>query len=295
MKSARSLYQSVFTPENCKGHFLYVHGGPGNNSALFEAFVRETQEYSSFDYGWIFYDQRGCGQSPQTSEDELSHTANVSDLNEMISYCGEQVTSNLVGIVGHSYGARLVHDVMIQHNPPVLPIMVGVASSFKTARKKSLIMDLLNLKFNQPEEYLDIVDSIDQHDDEIWRNAKSVRSKMKHIDKRKLFYWGNLAALEKVEKIKRKLNIEETNEKTFSIVRKDLHGNPDNYIGPCPNKIKTKYLWINGLHDFLMAGELLDYENKGITTFYKSGHYPHMEETQRFLKELKGFIEGDND
>jgi proline iminopeptidase len=271
---------------------LYVHGGPGNNSALFEAFVNSSSCYADFEYGWIFYDQRGCGQSEIFLDDQLSHPHNISDLNEMIMFSRKCLTTNLVGIIGHSYGARLVHDVMIKYKPDVLPVMLGVASSFKTARKKSLAMDLLNLKLNQPKDYAQVLDSLDQYGSEVWRNAKALRSKMSYMDQRKLFYWGNLKAFEQVNELKKNLKIKETNENTFNVVREELHHDPRNYLGPNPEKFNSRYLWINGLHDFLMAGELLDYENKGIKTFFKSGHFPHMEEPGNFLSALRVFLEG---
>ncbi len=59
------------------------------------------------------------------------------------------------------------------------------------------------------------------------------------------------------------------------------------------SNIKQPVLWINGFHDFLMGGESIDSSSETpITVFHHSGHYPHIEEPERFRNELINFLEG---
>ena len=52
----------------------------------------------------------------------------------------------------------------------------------------------------------------------------------------------------------------------------------------------TDYLWINGIYDFMMAGETLDIFKKDIKTYKHSGHYPHIEEPYTLVKDIESFV-----
>ncbi|HHS4311662.1 TPA: hypothetical protein ACTUNM_003009, partial [Legionella pneumophila] len=81
-----------------------------------------------------------------------------------------------------------------------------------------------------------------------------------------------------------------TDTETFISVRKDLYSSELNF----PVDIDTlgiSKLWINGFHDFVMNGqEAALSKNKNILTFYKSAHYPHIEENNHFSEILNEFI-----
>jgi proline iminopeptidase len=77
---------------------------------------------------------------------------------------------------------------------------------------------------------------------------------------------------------------------TFISVREDLYSNKENFSVNI-NQLKTHKLWINGFHDFVMNGhEVATSKDNGVVTFYKSAHYPHIEENEHFNETLNEFI-----
>ena len=58
-----------------------------------------------------------------------------------------------------------------------------------------------------------------------------------------------------------------------------------------PEKLNQPTLWLNGFHDFMMCGET-QMADPRCTTFFASGHYPHVEEPERFVEVLGQFLDG---
>lgn len=292
-----SLYVSINTPEDCEGYILYVHGGPGNHSAYFELILHDLPEYKNHNLGWICYDQRGCGRSNAAKNmvlEELSHSRNINDLAKIYKYLKGEKNMNIKALLGHSYGAWLAYEAAIEIGDKNLPIvLVGLSESITHPRNRSLFQDLFYLKVNQPDEYHQILEEMDSNPGaSIWKMAKKVRSSMKTTDMRKYFYWANLKTLDYYERIKASSDLMETNDEVFRQVRRDLYKDEESLTGPHLDKIPSqKVAWINGFHDFLMGGENVSLKGQeNLITFYKSGHYPHIEEPGQFVSTISDFL-----
>ena len=89
------------------------------------------------------------------------------------------------------------------------------------------------------------------------------------------------------EKLKQDVGLEE-NQDIFNRVVESI----STYFDFNPDEISQQLLWINGFHDFMMAGESMAMlKHPCIKTFYQSGHYPHFEEPQNFADQVKSFLD----
>jgi pimeloyl-ACP methyl ester carboxylesterase len=285
----KGLYLTVLTPQKCRGYILYVHGGPGGHSAYFEAAVSELSAYKDGPFGWICYDQRSCGRSEKSAQGP-SHEENISDLADLIRYLQTDEKYPILGILGHSYGGWLTFHTLSENKDLTLPlIIVACAKDMRTAKNHSFAIDMLELRIDQPDVYKNLLPELDNFDGPLWEFQKRIRKEAAPLKRRPLFMWGNLAALNWYNGIKQKVGMPESWELTHEISSK---------IGPeymlkrlDPAALKTKMLRIMGVHDFLMDGDQYYPGAKTeFTTFLKSGHYPHFEEPEKFVKALTAFL-----
>lgn len=283
-----NIYAGIHTPENCQGHIIYVHGGPGSHSAYFEEALKTFPDYQSFPYGWITYDQRHCGRS-KVLKNAVSHQDNLDDLDALLKKA-QASGYNVKAILGHSYGARLAFDYCEQ-NPENVDhlILVGRAENPTCAYKRSMLMDILLLKIMQPKTYQELLPKLQAAEKPDWETRRLIRRGMDSDDGRKFFYWGNLETLGWFEAIKDIIGMPDNNDVLNSVI----HSFPamDKQYAPDPKKIKQNLLWINGMHDFLMGGDEYFGETHEYIQFFKgSGHYPQYEEPKLFLETISQFL-----
>lgn len=287
--SHSSLYIAVLFPKNKKvsKFCLYVHGGPGSHSGYFEEFIKDNSHYNNSDIGWIIYDQRGCGRSSIPDLSELGHNDNIDDLKEVIEVVSREY--KVSAIVGHSYGAFLLYDYNKKYSSSILSVFLGMARDMSMPRRRSLMIDINILKENQPEDYIKILPCINEYSDCLWKASKSVRKLIVDRSKRKLYYWGNIEKMSEYFDVMDRVSLEENND-TFFKVRSTLYSEEETDLKVYNKFLGKQFLWINGLHDYLMGGESESYSDNSITMFCNSGHYPHIEEGPRFLELLERLI-----
>ncbi|HEN5658774.1 TPA: alpha/beta hydrolase, partial [Legionella pneumophila] len=139
-------------------------------------------------------------------------------------------------------------------------------------------------------EYNKLFNAINDLDlNKIWEISEQLTPLFQENEDRPYFYWANLECFHMVQEIQKRIRLP-TDTETFISVRKDLYSSELNF----PVDIDTlgiSKLWINGFHDFVMNGqEAALSKNKNILTFYKSAHYPHIEENNHFSEILNEFI-----
>ncbi len=285
------LYVTMYTPKPCKGYILFVHGGPGNHSAYFEQAIQTLSPYNKLPWGWICYDQRGCGRSPLNTDKPMNHHINIKDLEDLYNTLCKMDEIHISAVLGHSYGARLAYELFLNNRGITSKlVMVGRSRKWTTSRQRFLAMHLFLLKSSQPEEYNELLIDIKEKRTDFLSQSNLLISKIKNLKPRSYFFWGNLETKMWYENLKKSVPIEENQDIFLEI------SNPTNtdFVAPFDfdlRKISQDVLWINGLHDFLMGGELGTETETDITTFMYSGHYPHFEEPERFAKELYVFLE----
>lgn len=153
---AQELYQKAYgNPEDpC---IIFLHGGPGYNSASFEISTAET--LSGEGYYVIVYDRRGTGRSENVAG-EYSFKEAISDLDKILkSYKIKKAT-----LLGHSFGGALAVKFAQARKKKVNKIVLLAAPMNYTATFKSILKkcrnyyaanDTVQLK------YMNILDNMD--------------------------------------------------------------------------------------------------------------------------------------
>lgn len=267
---------------------LYIHGGPGLNCSAIEYFIQEHNYFGNLNTNLIVYDQRGCGRSKHNAQ--VNHRDNLNDLAKLVEYLGTQKI-NLTAIIGHSYGAKLLTDYLIEYDCPIPAIFVGTSDNILTPRINNLLFDLNQLKSTKLERYNDIFKNFSCSSvNELWHQSEIIADVFTQNPNRSYYYWANMEIFELFKKWQSN-NQFPTNNDVFVSVRKDIYTNK-NFNLNLDKLINQNYLVINGFHDQIMNGYLkvLDDEPRW-KIFDKSSHYPHLEENVKFCTTVNNFLE----
>ncbi len=278
-----------FIKNQNEGTLLFIHGGPGYNCGIIEYLIEHDKLFNSLNHNIVLYDQRTCGRSLGFSEN-VSHADNIDDLEEIYQYLNNVKKIKISGIIGHSYGAKLLFDFCNKFNHKTPCIFVSTSKSILVPRLNNLIFDMVYLKKSHPEKYSKILqemDSINLH--KLWDLTEELAEFSQENTDRHYLYWANLECFNKCKHVQSEINLP-VNAKTFMSVRKDLYSIDDNFSVDI-SSLNIPYLWINGFHDFIMNGtEGAFSTTENLITFYKSAHYPHIEENHRFSEVINDFI-----
>lgn len=269
-------------------YLIFVHGGPGFNCNVLEHLIEHENLFEKLNYNIIVYDQRGCGQSQHMHNTEVTHTDNINDLNEIYNHLTNVVKIKIKGLIGHSYGAKLVFDFHKKFKLNIPSVFVSTANSVLTPRLNNLSLDLAYLKKTDIQKYQNTISKMDHVNiKSLWEITEELTPLFEKNPDRAYLYWANLTAFEKTKKIKTEINKD-----VFVSVRKDLYSHEDNF-GVDIDTLHIDYLWINGLHDFIMNGlsDAFLAPQKNKKTFYKSAHFPHIEENDLFCETVNIFFD----
>lgn len=282
------LYISCYIRDSNLPYLLFIHGGPGSNFGCLEQLVEQEGIYSDLDFNLIFYDQRSCGRSPIYT-DKVVHNDNIEDLRELVNQLTNGKNIKIAGLIGHSYGAKLLYDLLVTTNFKIPSIFISITKSLLTPRLNNLLLDLAYLKEKNRSQYQVLLSKMENFDvGTIWALTEEMASLFKDNKSRDFYYWANLECYEKVRSINDKINLP-INTTTFMTVRRDLYRESNN-LNFDVDKLRNPYCWINGLQDYIMNGPQGLLEKDKIIMFTKSAHYPHLEEAEKFCEVVNAFI-----
>ena len=277
----------ILTPENCHGYCLFVHGGPGSHCHYFKQFVLNSPSYNSSGLGWVVYDQRGCGES--LLGENLHHKLNVSDLKKVYKEVRNELGEKLAASVGHSYGAWVLYDAAVSDtklflNPSVL---IGLARDRMLPRTRNFIMELLCSKTENPKPYNEFLETLPELAlEDPWKQKDLLREIVGTAQSRSQFYWSNLNVMQQYSDIKVEVAKPE-NDEVFRLVRDTVYEERVEEVDV--SRLAQKSIRFIGFQDWMMGGEQ-EVGREGVKVFLKSGHYPHLEQPEAFIENLKEVI-----
>jgi proline iminopeptidase len=115
----------------------------------------------------------------------------------------------------------------------------------------------------------------------IWKLTEELSPLFSKNQERHAFYWADLNLYKKAQEIQSQIGLP-INNKIFMSVRKCLYSSQENFSVNI-EKLATRCLWINELHDLIMGNDAKDkLKNSKVTIFLNSAHYPHIEESKLF-------------
>ncbi|MCA0403914.1 MAG: alpha/beta hydrolase [Proteobacteria bacterium] len=268
---------------------IFIHGGPGFNCGILEYLIEHHNLYDSINANIILYDQRNCGKSKKNNT-EVKHQDNINDLNLILNFI-YKYKIHIKALIGHSYGAKLLFDFYNFYKLKTPGVFVSTAKSIITPRLNNLLHDLSYIKKANSNLYNEIYESIDKMDlPSLWEITEKLNTIFQENENRPFLYWANLTYYNLVKNIQKEINLP-PDLSTFKSVRQDLYSNYSNFSVDL-DELNIPKLWINGFHDVINNGHLSALTmDDSIKTFYKSSHYPHIEENFYFCQCINEFIE----
>lgn len=256
---------------------LFIHGGPGSNSAYFEQTGGNVFEK---DAQLIYLDQRGCGRSSNAASKDYSLQRVINDFEEVRKALGIQQWI----IMPHSFGGILATEYAYRFPASIkamvyLNCTIDITSSANSGIKKTLEL-LPNLKKNEVEYLLnDTVKLTDR-----WFNA------FWHLDQHGKRYSLFFDSKEN-DSIHSQVTI---NAAKHWEMQQHVWNNPEYFVNFAPktSKIKVPVLIIGGTRDFTIG---VDHPNlmqfpKGKVKYVTGGHAPYMEHREELYKAVAPFL-----
>ncbi len=261
---------------------LVVHGGPSMNH---DYFLPQLQPLAT-KYKLIFYDQRASGLSPipPDSSKDISYRIMVDDIEALRNSFG----ISKLNIMAHSWGAKLAVNYALQY-PEHLGKLIFISPLTFSHEYDSLQIATIAAKTTDEDK--------DQRKRLVGSNA---------------FIQGDMGVYKQVLMLMYKTSFYDTsNLKHLNIVlpdnfyranavltrglMTDLERYDRNYY-PQLKKIKASLLVLHGMADNLplAAAERLKstVPNGKLVVFQKSGHFPFVEEQDKFIETVSGFMSG---
>lgn len=123
-----------------------------------------------------------------------------------------------------------------------------------------------------------------------WPLTERLAKVFQENNARPYFYWANLFWKDKVAEIQNIISLP-INFDVFMSVRQSLYAESENFSTDIDTTLQTPYLWINGFHDLIMNGASAYVKKSSpVRLFFKSAHYPHIEEHKKFCETVNAFL-----
>jgi proline iminopeptidase len=253
---------------------LVIHGGPGLNHSYFIPFLKKLEEKHRL----IYYDQRACGQSSTPSADSIS----LKFLMDDIEAIRKEFKIAKLNVLAHSWGAVLASHYASQYPDRINRIIFSGPAMLSR-----------------------------DYDQEAAALVKQKTTAADSIDRAKIFGSGTLntqkydellrisfriSAYDRtnISKVNFNLpaNFMEANRALFTGLMKDPLFNSDMY-NVLPS-FKFPALVIHGDSDVIPLTSIQrltkGLPNARYLAFSKSGHFPFVEETERYNNEILSFL-----
>ncbi len=253
---------------------VVVHGGPGSSSAMF----KNSFDFLADTYRVIYYDQRGSGYS-QIKPDPSYYTIDQL-VEELETIRRDEIGSDKMVLIGHSAGGALVQRYALRYSERVEKMVLIASIPANGGRKKSGA--LVEAYFAA----LDILGGTKLTGDPEEINAWFKETSSEGLIQR-LYDPGNASLLK---------DTGYSSYVTFREVwRSTLGGDFDESL----RQLTVNTLLIYGAADSFGTGEfgmeaihhLLP--NSRLVRFERSGHWPFLEQPDKFQRELRSFLESE--
>jgi proline iminopeptidase len=276
---------------------LYVHGGPGSHPGDFEDALFQLPQLAQGVFDWIVYDQRGCGRSRFSGD--VTHDQNIVDLAHLCVTLPRLLDgAPLVGVFGHSYGARLAFETFLEHPEINLKLLLaGRAIQSEDSMNLSALMDLYILRATDKPRYREAYTLVAACEGNVSHVGREIRELFAddalRQRQRQHYYWGNLSALDEWKTACTRSELKD-NDDIFYSVSTSIRSRPPRVKIYDPSFLKQKCRIILGFWDFMMAGATKPpIDEVYVEKFNGSGHYPHFEEPEKFMNLAKTLFLGD--
>ena len=257
---------------------LFIHGGPGSNSAYFE---KEGGNVFEKDVQMIYLDQRGCGRSENAANKDYSLQRMILDFEEV----RQALNIDSWIIMPHSFGGILGNEYAFQHPTKIKAIVMlngtlHIASSANSGIAKTV--DLLQHKLKQNEiDYLlnDTVALLDRWFNAFWHMGQHDLKHVLMFDRKESAYLDSV--------------ITNSVSKTYEFGQK-VWGFPEYFSDHSikTSRINTPVLVISGTRDYTIGidhPKKMQYPNMEIK-YLEGGHALYLEHNNELYNVISPFL-----
>lgn len=268
--------------ENKTIPLILIHGGPGGNHYNFE---RTVGRLISKERTVVYYEQRGSGRSDKPeSADDYSIDLLVSDLKVLKDSLGIERAD----LLGYSFGGELALEIAYAFPNNINKLVLsGPSLMYSNIQQLIQIQGFMSVAegilLERIETILKQRKSIEEKYNEVWSIVDT-----KTVDQ---FLFEDQSVAEQNRIFWNKSGLQNTGQ-----MMKALYKSPPHV--PLLHRLKNiehKTLLITGIHDRntgLSVSKIIDKElnNSTLELFYKSAHFPEMEEPEKFVKLTLEFL-----
>lgn len=267
----------LFVSVKGKGETLVVlHGGPGLNHAYFIPHLKALEQ----NFRVIYYDQRASGKSAIPGSDSISIKFLVDDLEAI----RKEFKIRKLNLLAHSWGA-----VLAVHYAVLYPVKIN----------KIILSNPSMLSREYDQEAANLVRQKTSSEDSI-RRSDLMRSGSMNLKKYQDFFLLSFKASSYEPTNLTKLNLvlpdnfQEANKALFTGLMKDPAQQLNLYNEL--KRLKFPVLIIHGKADIVPPSSIerlqKNLTKSSLEIFHKSGHFPFIEETDKYSSVVMKFIKG---
>ncbi|WNG50632.1 alpha/beta hydrolase [Archangium minus] len=257
---------------------LFLHGGPGYNSYSFSRLMGQRLEKSR---RMVYLDQRGCGRSERPWDGRYSLEVLVSDLEALRQELGVERWV----LMGHSFGGTLALEYSVRYPQHVAGVVYvsgfsDAASSFATWKREleRLYPGRLTTQASQ----------------EDTSDYTQVMRALRGVDAQSFFnqlQFHDTTYRQMQESIDAESGLINTGEMSRALFSTEL----TNYRFKGSAQVTVPVLAIGGRYDNSVGMESIQalvktLPNATLLEYEKSGHFPYLEEADRFEQDVTQFL-----
>ncbi|WNG30324.1 alpha/beta hydrolase [Cystobacter fuscus] len=257
---------------------LFLHGGPGYNSYSFARLMGARLEKGQ---RMVYLDQRGCGRSERPWDNTYSLEVLLRDLEAL----RQELEVERWVLMGHSFGATLALEYAARYPERVVGVvyvsgMSDAAFSFATWKQELERLHPGRIAVTDPagssSDYAQVMKALRGLDAQAFFNR---------------LQFHDAVYLQQQEAVDMESGLRNTGELSRTLFATEL----TQYRFSQPERVSAPVLVIGGRYDSsiglpslkalaasLPRATFLEYE--------KSGHFPYLEEADRFERDVKGFL-----
>jgi proline iminopeptidase len=264
---------------------VFLHGGPGQGSVHFAEMAGPALEPS---LRMVYFDQRGSGRSDRPADGVYSIPLLVEDVEQLRQALG----APRISLVGQSFGGTLALEYAARY-PERVHRLVFVAGLWDTPLQCRL--RLRTLAERRPEAYARALadtlrpDGTRRNDCDLEFRGFAGKEEREAYNTEAMY--PDPAVRTRMEAVEAANGYRNNGEMGGALFRGGLLG----YRFTAPERLTMPVLVVAGRHDGAarpeglreLAGRL---PNATYTEFERSGHFPYLDETDRFAREVSAFL-----
>ncbi len=265
---------------------VILHGGPGGFTYVYEKVPGQVLEKHQ---SVIYYEQRGCGRSEEPVDEKYSIEYLVDDLKKLITQLGY----SKVHLLGYSFGGELAAEFTLVYPEMVEKLILHTPSDMSDF-KRIYRIQYEGIKSVLPSEKLPDLESIHLSQIDLVEKYNKVWSLMDQTSSDKLLFHNQEHA---------KWNREQWRQSglvnTGKMANQVLGRSREKTVCESAKQIMAKTLVIAGRHDKNVGVEIpmlysQNIRNSSLIVLENSGHFPDIEESDLYVKEVVSFLSCNN-